>query len=96
MWTGRLDGRWRSRWALYKAELIEPKKRLTILQHCYKEPWVPIGCLTTVSVLSVGFYGFISGNRTLMQNMMRVRVVAQGLTVMSMAVGAAYVASQPS
>ena len=28
---------------LYKPELIEPKKRLTILQRCYKEPWVPIG-----------------------------------------------------
>ena len=30
---------------LYKPELIEPKKRLTILQRCYKEPWVPIGAL---------------------------------------------------
>lgn len=28
---------------LYKPELIEPKKRLTLLQRCYKEPWVPIG-----------------------------------------------------
>ena len=28
---------------LYKPELIEPKKRLTFLQRCYKEPWVPIG-----------------------------------------------------
>ena len=28
---------------LYKPELIEPKKRLSILQRCYKEPWVPIG-----------------------------------------------------
>ena len=28
---------------LYAAHLIEPKKRLTLLQHCYKEPWVPIG-----------------------------------------------------
>jgi hypothetical protein len=28
---------------LYKPELIEPKKKLTFLQHCYKEPWVPIG-----------------------------------------------------
>ena len=26
-------------------ESIEPKKRLTILQRCYKEPWVPIGAL---------------------------------------------------
>ena len=28
---------------LYKPELIEPKKRLTLMQRCYKEPWVPIG-----------------------------------------------------
>ena len=28
---------------LYKPELIEPKKKLSILQRCYKEPWVPIG-----------------------------------------------------
>lgn len=30
---------------LYKPEAFEPKKRLTLLQHCYKEPWVPIGKL---------------------------------------------------
>lgn len=30
---------------LYKPELIEPKKRLTLMQRCYKEPWVPIGAL---------------------------------------------------
>ena len=23
--------------------MIEPKKRLTLLQRCYKEPWVPVG-----------------------------------------------------
>ena len=28
---------------LYKPEMIEPKKRLSFLQHCYKEPWVPVG-----------------------------------------------------
>ena len=28
---------------LYRPELIEPKKRLSLLQKCYKEPWVPIG-----------------------------------------------------
>ena len=34
---------------LYKPELIEPKKRLSILQRCYKEPWVPIGQHTGLS-----------------------------------------------
>ena len=61
---------------LYKPELIEPKKKLTILQHCYKEPWIPIGALTTVSVLCVGFGAFVSGNKKLAQNMMRARVAA--------------------
>ena len=32
---------------LYKPELIEPKKRLTLLQRCYKEPWVPAGEAST-------------------------------------------------
>ena len=32
---------------LYKPELIEQKQRLTLLQHCYKEPWVPIGARRT-------------------------------------------------
>ncbi len=104
---------------LYKPELIEPKKKLTFLQHCYKEPWVPIGararrhtpacpspreefcarerltralpvcaragCLTTAGVLCVGFGAFIQGNKRLAQTMMRARVAAQGLTVLSMA-----------
>ncbi|KAL1530308.1 hypothetical protein AB1Y20_001218 [Prymnesium parvum] len=73
---------------LYKPELIEPKKRLTLLQHCYKEPWVPIGCITTVSVLCVGFGAFINGNKVLAQHMMRARVAAQGATVVIMIVAA--------
>mmetsp|Transcript_46665 Transcript_46665/g.77191 ORF Transcript_46665/g.77191 Transcript_46665/m.77191 type:complete len:86 (-) Transcript_46665:592-849(-) len=72
---------------LYKPELIEPKKKLTLLQHCYKEPWIPIGCITTVSVLSVGLSGFLNGDKVLMQRMMRFRVLAQGLTVASMGAG---------
>ena len=30
---------------LYKPEMLEQKKKLTLLQHCYKEPWIPIGAL---------------------------------------------------
>jgi len=73
---------------LYKPELIEPKKRLTLMQRCYKEPWVPIGCLTTAGVLSVGFGAFIAGNKVLAQYMMRARVFAQGATVVAMVVSA--------
>jgi hypothetical protein len=28
---------------LYKPEQCEPKKRLTLLQRCYLEPWIPAG-----------------------------------------------------
>jgi len=73
---------------LYKPEMIEPKKRLTLLQRCYKEPWVPVGCLTTVGVLSVGFGAFIGGNKVLAQYMMRARVAAQGATVVAMVISA--------
>jgi hypothetical protein len=69
---------------LYKPELIEPKKRLTLLQRCYKEPWVPIGCGTTVLVLSVGFGAFVNGNKALAQTMMRARVGAQFATIAAM------------
>ena len=73
---------------LYNPELIEPKKRLTLLQRCYKEPWVPIGCGTTVLVLSVGLSAFVSGNKVLAQNMMRARVAAQFATIAAMVVAA--------
>ncbi|EOD09536.1 hypothetical protein EMIHUDRAFT_198020 [Emiliania huxleyi CCMP1516] len=68
---------------LYKPELLEPKKKLTLLQHCYKEPWIPFGCLVTVGALCTGLAGFIQGDQKLMQRMMRMRVVAQGATAAS-------------
>jgi len=30
---------------LYKPELVEVKKKYTLLQHCYMEPWIPAGTL---------------------------------------------------
>lgn len=73
---------------LYKPELIEPKKRLTLLQRCYKEPWVPVGAGTTVLVLSVGLGAFVQGNKVLAQQMMRARVAAQFATIGAMVVAA--------
>ena len=73
---------------LYKPELIEPKKKLTLLQRCYKEPWVPIGAGTTCLVLSVGLGAFVQGNKVLAQQMMRARVLAQFATVAAMVVAA--------
>ena len=73
---------------LYKPEMIEPKKRLTLLQRCYKEPWVPIGSGLTVLALSVGLGAFVQGNKVLSQQMMRARVAAQFATIAAMVVAA--------
>ena len=68
--------------------MIEPKKRLTLLQRCYKEPWVPIGSGLTVLALSVGLGAFVQGNKVLSQQMMRARVAAQFATIGAMVVAA--------
>jgi len=73
---------------LYKPEMIEPKKRLSLLQRCYKEPWVPVGAGTTVLVLSVGLGAFVQGNKVLAQQMMRARVAAQFATIGAMVIAA--------
>lgn len=79
---------------LYKPEMIEPRKKLSFLQHCYKEPWIPLGCLTTAGVLCIGFGAFIRGNKLLAQQMMRARVAAQGATVIAMAVSSGMLLSK--
>lgn len=38
---------------LYKPEMLERKKKLTLLQHCYKEPWVPIGMCAVPRAYSI-------------------------------------------
>ena len=68
--------------------MIEPKKRLTLLQRCYKEPWVPIGSGLTVLALSVGLGAFVQGNKVMAQQMMRARVAAQFATIGAMVVAA--------
>jgi len=50
--------------------------------------------MITVGALSSGLAGFIQGDSKHMQRMMRMRVIAQGATAMSMVVGVAYAASQ--
>ena len=54
------------------------------------------GCLTTAGVLSVGFGAFINGNKVLAQNMMRARVLFQGLTVAAMGVATGWAATSES
>mmetsp|Transcript_2757 Transcript_2757/g.8685 ORF Transcript_2757/g.8685 Transcript_2757/m.8685 type:complete len:97 (+) Transcript_2757:151-441(+) len=52
-----------------------------------KDPLVPIGCMATLSCLLAGLYTFQQGQAALSQKMMRARVVAQGATVVVLAVG---------
>ncbi|KAJ8931143.1 hypothetical protein NQ314_015984 [Rhamnusium bicolor] len=52
-----------------------------------ENPFVPIGCLATISALSYGLWSFRHGQKKMSQYMMRTRVVAQGLTVMAMVAG---------
>jgi hypothetical protein len=50
--------------------------------------------MITVGALCSGLAGFVQGDSKHMQRMMRMRVVAQGVTVMSMVFGVAYAARQ--
>lgn len=48
-----------------------------------------VGCLATVGALSFGLVSFKRGNMLMSQNMMRLRVVAQGGTVLALIGGIA-------
>ncbi|KAJ8723352.1 hypothetical protein PYW08_003264 [Mythimna loreyi] len=52
-----------------------------------ENPFVPIGCLATAGALSYGLWSFRTGRKKLSQQMMRVRIVAQGLTITALVVG---------
>ncbi|XP_043218901.1 HIG1 domain family member 2A, mitochondrial-like [Amphibalanus amphitrite] len=52
-------------------------------------PLVPIGCLATITALSVGLWNFKSGRSQASQRMMRMRVLAQGFTVAALIGGIA-------
>ncbi|KAJ8716616.1 hypothetical protein PYW07_003243 [Mythimna separata] len=52
-----------------------------------ENPFVPIGCLATAGALSYGLWSFRTGRKKLSQQMMRVRIIAQGLTITALVVG---------
>lgn len=56
----------------------------------YENPLVPIGCAATAGVLTMGLVSMVRGNNRRSQVMMRMRVAAQGLTVVAMVVGALF------
>lgn len=67
--------------------------RLLLPPHAHRHRRVCAGCLTTAGVLCVGFGAFINGNKALAQNMMRARVLFQGLTVLGMGIATSYAAT---
>ncbi|XP_047496956.1 HIG1 domain family member 2A, mitochondrial-like [Penaeus chinensis] len=57
-------------------------------QRKFKEnPLVPIGCGLTAGALCYGLMSFSRGNRKTSQNMMRLRVAAQGFTIAALMIG---------
>ncbi|XP_026749146.1 HIG1 domain family member 2A, mitochondrial [Galleria mellonella] len=52
-----------------------------------ENPFVPLGCLATAGALSFGLWSFKSGKTKLSQQMMRLRIVAQGFTIAALVVG---------
>lgn len=60
----------------------------------YENPFVPIGCGLTTLALCYGLYGFSRGKRASSQNMMRLRVVAQGFTIAALMLGIAKTSMQ--
>ncbi|NXR44505.1 HIG2A protein, partial [Hippolais icterina] len=57
------------------------------LRKTRENPLVPFGCLCTVGILGYGIFCFKRGYTRRSQLMMRARVLAQGLTIVSLVGG---------
>ncbi|WVR05732.1 hypothetical protein IAU60_002757 [Kwoniella sp. DSM 27419] len=57
-----------------------------IAKKCKEQPFVPIGCLATVGALLGATYHLRKGNRNKFNQFLRLRVYAQGLTVVALMV----------
>lgn len=60
-------------------QITETKKNLTCIYF--------LGCLATAGALSCGLWSFRTGRKVLSQNMMRLRIVAQGFTITALVLG---------
>ncbi|KAK6178017.1 hypothetical protein SNE40_012861 [Patella caerulea] len=61
-----------------------------------ENPFVPMGMGVTTLALSYGLYQMKTGDRQMSQRMMRVRIVAQGATVVALMVGVLMGVGKPS
>ncbi|CAK1555342.1 unnamed protein product [Leptosia nina] len=50
-------------------------------------PFVPLGCAATAGALSYGLWCFRTGRTQMSQNMMRMRILAQGFTITALVAG---------
>ncbi|CAH0486704.1 hypothetical protein KXD40_006267 [Peronospora effusa] len=65
-------------------------------RRCQEEPLVPLGCLVTAGVLIGGLASFRrAADAATQQKYMRLRVAAQGATVIAMALGG-FIAIKPN
>lgn len=55
----------------------------------YENPFVPVGCVLTAAALTYGLWSMRKGKARMSQNMMRVRIGAQGFTIVALLVGCA-------
>ncbi|TRY54656.1 hypothetical protein DNTS_031197 [Danionella cerebrum] len=58
-----------------------------LIRRTMENPFVPIGCLATVSALGFGLRAFLQGQTQQSQRMMRARIFAQGFTVVAILTG---------
>ena len=72
-------------WFSYRPESSKEK----MWRKCKENPFVPFGLAGTVAALTYGLISFKRGNSRTQQNMMRLRVIAQGFTVVSVVLGVA-------
>ncbi|CAB3376447.1 Hypothetical predicted protein [Cloeon dipterum] len=52
-----------------------------------ENPLVPIGAFATMGALTIGLWNFRLGKKRMSQNMMRLRIAAQGFTVVALVSG---------
>ncbi|KAH8550945.1 hypoxia induced protein conserved region-domain-containing protein [Umbelopsis sp. PMI_123] len=71
----------------YMKEAYEETRLQKLKRKCREEPFVPAGVALTCFALGAATYGVKKGRRSYANNMLRVRVAAQGFTIAAMIVG---------
>ncbi|XP_041368138.1 HIG1 domain family member 2A, mitochondrial-like [Gigantopelta aegis] len=72
--------------SIYKQEGVKEK----LIRKTKQNPFVVVGIALTTFALTYGIYQLKTGNRQVSQSMMRLRIVAQGSTVLAVLGGVFY------